>query len=43
MSVTLTFVDTDNNILKSFPAEDNKSISQIAEKNGIEIPLSCCH
>ena len=42
MSVTITIQDSTGKVIGSFPAEDNKSISQLAEKNGIEIPVSCC-
>jgi len=42
MSVTLTFVDKEWKTTASFPAENNKSIGQMAEQHGIDIPMSCC-
>ena len=42
MSVTLTFVETNGEIAGSFLAEDNKSISQMAEQHGVDIPVACC-
>ena len=42
MSVTLTFVETNGEIAGSFEAEDNKSINQMAEQHGIDIPIACC-
>jgi ferredoxin len=41
MSVTLTFVDKDAQKIVSFPAQNHKSINQMAEQHGIEIPTAC--
>lgn len=42
MSVILSFVDKDGIQVASFPAEDRKSLNQMAEQHGIEIPMACC-
>lgn len=42
MSVTIQLQNTKGEIIGRFPAEDFKSISQIAKKNNIDIPVSCC-
>jgi ferredoxin len=42
MSVILSFVDKDNNKIKSFNAQNHKSINQMALQEGIDIPTACC-
>lgn len=41
MTVTVKIQDGDGNILVSFPAENNKSIAEMAAEHGIEILQSC--
>lgn len=43
MTVQIKFIDTEGKEIGIAVAEDHKSISQIAEKNGIDIPIACCH
>ncbi len=42
MTVTITIQQPTGEKIGSFIAEDNRSISQMAEKNNIDIPVSCC-
>ncbi len=41
MTVTIKLQNSDGNLIATFPWEDKQSISQIAENNGIDIPVSC--
>jgi len=42
MSVTITFVDKDNTPIKSFDAQNHKSLNQMAQQEWIDIPTACC-
>jgi len=42
MTVTVTIQNTEWKIIGSFPADYKKSLSQMAQDNNIDIPISCC-
>lgn len=41
MTVTIKLQKPDGTLIGTFPAQDRQSILQIAQNNGIEIPISC--
>lgn len=42
MTVTVTIQNTNGETIWSFLADYNKSLSQMAQDNNIDIPVSCC-